>query len=196
VLERALAAGTEALYGRRSAPMEGTSVRCSDEVERATVGQRRADAIGLIAECALRNELAATAVQHAQAFEGPSMIGRADRFQVMVHVDAEALCESSGCGQSVLDGTHVSAETSRRLSCDANRVVMVQDAEGRTVAVGRRTRTVPAAIRRSLEHRDRGCRFPGCGLRYCDAHHITHWADGGATRLDNLAMQTPSSRGS
>jgi hypothetical protein len=93
---------------------------------------------------------------------------------MVVHVDAEALRESSDCGQFVIDGTRVSAETSRRLACDASRVLMVHDAEGRTIAVGRRTRTVPAAIRRSLEPRDRGCRFPGCGLRFCDAHQVRH----------------------
>jgi hypothetical protein len=53
---------------------------------------------------------------------------------------------------------------------------------------GRRTRTVPAAIRRALGARDRACRFPGCTSRRCDAHHIEHWADGGATRLDNLVL--------
>ena len=54
--------------------------------------------------------------------------------------------------------------------------------------VGRKTRTVPPAIRRALDHRDGGCRFPGCRLRFCDAHHIKHWADGGETRLDNLVL--------
>ncbi len=52
----------------------------------------------------------------------------------------------------------------------------------------KRTRTVPASIRRALARRDRGCRFPGCGQRFCDAHHIVHWADGGATKLDNLVL--------
>jgi hypothetical protein len=65
---------------------------------------------------------------------------------------------------------------------------MVHDAEGKVLDVGRRTRTVPVAIRRALDHRDRGCRFPGCGLKICDAHHVRHWADGGKTRLDNLLL--------
>jgi hypothetical protein len=43
-------------------------------------------------------------------------------------------------------------------------------------------------MRRALELRDRGCRFPGCGSRFTDAHHIRHWADGGTTRLDNLVL--------
>ena len=54
--------------------------------------------------------------------------------------------------------------------------------------VGRRTRTVPSALRRALEARDRGCRFPGCGLRFTDAHHIVHWADGGETALSNMLL--------
>jgi hypothetical protein len=38
--------------------------------------------------------------------------------------------------------------------------------------------------------RDRRCRFPGCGRphTWCDAHHVTHWADGGDTALGNLVL--------
>jgi hypothetical protein len=65
---------------------------------------------------------------------------------------------------------------------------MRQDAEGRTLDVGRRRRTIPPALRRALDHRDRGCRFPGCGARVSEGHHLKHWAEGGATRLDNLVL--------
>ncbi|MEZ5567619.1 MAG: HNH endonuclease signature motif containing protein [Halioglobus sp.] len=55
--------------------------------------------------------------------------------------------------------------------------------------IGRRTRSIPPAIRRALQRRDGGCRFPGCTARHhVDAHHIRHWADGGETRLDNLLL--------
>ena len=92
-------------------------------------------------------------------------------------------------GQSVLeDGTHVPAETSRRLACDASRVVMRHDDEGRLVEIGARTRTIPPALRRALHHRDRGCRFPGCGLPFGQGHHVRHWAQGGPTTLSNLAL--------
>ena len=92
-------------------------------------------------------------------------------------------------GQSVLEGgARVSAETSQRLACDASRVVMRHDAEGRIVEVGARTRTIPTAIRRALHHRDRGCRFPGCSVRFSQGHHIKHWAHGGPTTLSNLTM--------
>jgi 5-methylcytosine-specific restriction endonuclease McrA len=92
-------------------------------------------------------------------------------------------------GQSALDdGTHVSQETSRRLACDASRVVMRHDPKGTVVEIGARTRTIPPALRRALQHRDHGCRFPGCGLRFTDGHHIRHWANGGPTTLSNLML--------
>jgi hypothetical protein len=83
---------------------------------------------------------------------------------------------------------YVSAETSRRLACDASLVLMRHDANGDVLTVGRKTRTIPPSIRRALAARDTSCRFPGCTARRCDAHHVVHWADGGATSLDNLLL--------
>lgn len=65
--------------------------------------------------------------------------------------EAATLAEEGEPGRSDLDGVRVAAETSRRMACDAAVVEMV----------GRKTRTVPPHIRRALEERDRGCRFPG-----------------------------------
>ncbi|HXZ57680.1 MAG TPA: HNH endonuclease signature motif containing protein, partial [Gaiellaceae bacterium] len=79
-------------------------------------------------------------------------------------------------------------ETARRLACDSS-VVEIREREGATLSVGRRTRSVPPALRRALRRRDRGCRFPGCeNHRFVDAHHVRHWAHGGETRLDNLVL--------
>jgi len=112
-----------------------------------------------------------------------------ERYQVVVHVDAPVLADPDAPGQSVLeDGTHVSAETSQRFACDATRVVMRHDADGRVTEVGARTRTIPSALRRALHHRDKGCRFPGCGRPFGQGHHIRHWANGGPTTLPNLTM--------
>jgi hypothetical protein len=83
---------------------------------------------------------------------------------------------------------YVSAETSRRLSCDASVVQMRHDVGEAVPDVGRKTRSIPPAIRRALLARDRSCRFPGCTSRRCDAHHVEHWVDGGATALDNLLL--------
>jgi len=170
-----------------------TSTPHGREDERLTHSpvQRRADALALVAADALR-VLEGVGRESDVAVEAavprlPS--AGADRYQVVVHVDAEALRASSDAGESAMEGgAHVAAETSRRLACDGTRVSMVHDARGRTVSVSAHRRTVPASLRRALEWRDRGCRFPGCGVRCVDAHHVQHWADGGATRLDNLLL--------
>src|SRR5262249_21078117 len=75
-----------------------------------------------------------------------------------------------------------------RLACDAGRVVMQHDADGRVREISARTRTIPPTLRRALQHRDRGCRFPGCGMRFGQGHHIRHWAQGGPTTLSNLTL--------
>src|SRR5439155_95052 len=104
-----------------------------------------------------------------------------ERYQVVVHVDAPVLADPDAPGQSILeDGAHVSAETSRRLACDASRVVMRHALDGRVVEVAARTRTIPPALRRALHHRDRGCRLPRCGpqaiswLRYPGVELLGH----------------------
>jgi hypothetical protein len=137
--------------------------------------QQQADAMALLAETALHQGI------------DPGAPG--ERYQVVVHVDAAVLVDTEQTGQSVLEGgLRVPAGTSQRLACDATRVVMRHDGEGRVIEVGARTRTIPPAIRRALQHRDNGCRFPGCGVRFGQGHHIRHWAHGGPTTLSNLTM--------
>ena len=191
VLMKALEAGRDALAQRRrvanvsaETPHSAGAVDAAGESMRTGLiisedppswGQQQADALALIAETALHRGI------------DPGAPG--ERYQVVVHVDAPVLANPEAPGQSVLeDGTHVSAETSQRLACDATRVVMRHDAEGRVTEVGARTRTIPPALRRALQHRDKGCRFPGCGLPFGQGHHIRHWAHGGPTKLSNLAI--------
>jgi len=82
---------------------------------------------------------------------------------------------------------HVPAETSRRIACDCSKIRIVDDKNSEPLSIGRKSRTIPPAIRRALRSRDKGCRFPGCtNSHYVDGHHIKHWADGGETSLDNL----------
>jgi hypothetical protein len=167
VLVKALAAARDVLYQRTRDQSPG--------IDPPTMEQQQADALGLLAESALHHGL------------DPGAPG--ERFQVVVHVDAEVLADPAQLGQSVLDeGTRVPAGTSQRLACDASRVVMRHDEEGRVTEVGARTRTIPPALRRALHVRDRCCRFPGCGVRFAEGHHIRHWAHGGPTTLSNLAL--------
>ncbi len=139
--------------------------------------QRRADAVGLVAERAL-----------AAGFGGVESGARAERYQVVVHTEAATLVEEGETGRSELDGVRVCAETSRRMACDAAVVRMTHGRGGEVLSVGRKTRTIPPHIRRALEERDRGCRYPGCGSRFTEAHHVRHWADGGETSLANTVL--------
>ena len=117
------------------------------------------------------------------------MLATHPNIAALVHVDAPVLAEAEHPGQTVLEnGVRVSAETSQRLACDASRLGMRHDEAGRLVEVGARNRTIPPALRRALQHRDRGCRFPGCGVPFGQGHHLRHWARGGPTTLSNLAL--------
>lgn len=95
-----------------------------------------------------------------------------------------------GDGLVDLDTGSISAEAARRLTCDCSLTPVQLDGEGNLVAVGRRTRIVPPALRRALAQRDHGCTHPGCDIpaRWCDAHHIQHWAQGGTTIAANLRL--------
>jgi Domain of unknown function (DUF222) len=131
---------------------------------------------------------ALVALSDAALAPGRSRSG-GERYQVVVHVDADALANDDGEGGCALDdGPALAPETARRLACDAS-VLALSERRGKTVRVGRKTRTIPPAVRRALRARDRGCRFPGCeNHRFVDAHHLKHWARGGETRLDNLLL--------
>ncbi|NNE35773.1 MAG: DUF222 domain-containing protein, partial [Rhodothermales bacterium] len=103
----------------------------------------------------------------------------------MVHVSAETARPDTAVDAYIEEGPHVSAETSRRLGCDCSVVRVTDDSSGEPLSIGRKTRSIPPAIRRALRFRDIGCRFPGCtNTRFVDGHHIRHWADGGETCLD------------
>ncbi len=174
LLVKALTAAREALYKRERA--QAAAAQPADvALETPTMAQQQADALQLLAE---------TALHHGIDPGTP-----AEHYQVVVHVDDAVLEDPDQPGQSVVeDGARVSAETSQRLACDASRVVMRHDADGRIFEIGAKTRTIPPALRRALLHRDRSCRVPGCHGRFCQAHHIRHWAQGGPTTLSNLAL--------
>ncbi|MDX1396587.1 MAG: DUF222 domain-containing protein, partial [Gemmatimonadota bacterium] len=177
----------------------------------------RADAGGIAARDRGRDPRDEASGAEIDARARKRVVSRADRFQVVLHVSAETLSGSSSARAAGVDGARtgggrdsgrghirvpdplahvprfeggprVSAETARRLACDAGVVTMLHGADGSVLDVGRRKRTVSTPLRRVLAHRDDGCRFPGCRNRYCDAHHATHWADGGHTAPDNLVL--------
>lgn len=138
--------------------------------------QRRADAM---------TEICGFYLQHMETpFTGGT------RPQVLTIVNLEALTRQGGAICEFDDGPVITPETARRIACDASVSRVITRGESEVLDVGRSTRTIPAATRKALIVRDRHCRFAGCDRphRWCDAHHLEHWADGGLTNLDNLVL--------
>ena len=106
-----------------------------------------------------------------------------DNFLVTVHVDQSAL--AGGDGRSGLP-----IESVKRLCCDSHAVDINEGDDGEPLCVGRKSRTVPAAIQRAVRSRDSECcTFPGCkNRRFLNCHHVEHWSNGGETSLDNLML--------
>ncbi len=154
------------------------------------IDAKRADALAKMAESYLAH--------------GTTASSSAERYQVMVHVSAETLKSDKGDKDNITavtptaerdhishieDGPHVTAETSRRICCDSSISPLITDINDEPQSIGRKSRTIPPPMRRALQARDKGCRFPGCTHRYfIDGHHIKHWADGGETSMNNLVL--------
>jgi hypothetical protein len=167
LFKKALEAAEDSLTIPKNVPA-GTSF---DEMHRGR--KRRVEALAVLAESFLAS--------------GPQDLAGSDRQQIVVHVDSETLKHSCAGRCEIEHGPSIAAETARRLSCDASVVAIIENEQGEPLDVGRKTRTIPPAIRRALNSRDRGCRFPGCSFkRYVDGHHVRHWAQGGETKLSNL----------
>ncbi|MFH1103507.1 MAG: DUF222 domain-containing protein [Actinomycetota bacterium] len=145
-----------------------------DVEDSRTMRQRRADA--LVDVCA--DHLA----------HGDAAVAGGSRPQVTLTVAPEVLRGEPG-QPCELDGAVITPEAARRVGCDATVTPITTDG-GRVLDVGRATRTISPALRRALVARDGGCTHPGCGrpARWTDAHHVTHWADGGPTSLGNLRL--------
>ena len=173
VVQRALEAAADRLF--REARDVAKAEQLAEEV---TPAQRRADALGLLAEAALAADL--------------DRGSAGDRYQVVLHVEAANRCGSRG--RSVRDagggprrggrfrGNVATHFLRRRGRADASR--------RRRRGAGRRPQDAHGAARHpaGAAGADRSCRFPGCTARRCDAHHVEHWVDGGATSLDNLML--------
>ncbi|MFI6783834.1 DUF222 domain-containing protein [Micromonospora sp. NPDC050276] len=138
-------------------------------------GQRRADALGEVCRLALRT--------------GQLPDNGGDRPQLVVTVSLDELVNGVRAG-TLETGTRLTPGAVRRLACDAGVLPAVLGGNGQVLDVGRQRRLFTGPLRRALVLRDGGCAFPGCDRppRWCDGHHIRHWADGGATALGNAVL--------
>jgi hypothetical protein len=108
--------------------------------------------------------------------------GQDERYQVFMHIRVDP---DTG---AVEDHHFLAPEVAERLACDAGLTTVLEGIDGELLSIGRKSRTIPRPIRHALRIRDRGCcQYPGfTAHRFTDAHHVQHWAQGGATQLDNL----------
>lgn len=182
-----------ALEAGRDALREGSRADHGSCAERGSPGSASAETTHIGDSSVQEGE--AQAVSNADALvlisqtllaTGPAERTGGDSYAVVVHVDAATLAGDAEGGCGLEHGPPLRPETARRLACDAS-VVRILERDGRPLSVGRRTRSLPPALRRALRSRDRTCRFPGCGQRrFLHAHHVEHWAHGGPTDLSNL----------
>ena len=159
-------------------PLAAPTPRPDGEPDERTVAQRRAEALVSVIGRALRAGDSAWSSTKAQVF---------------VTLGLEDLQRSAGAGAllgALTSGDLVTADTVRRWACDATIIPTVLNSGGEVVDLGRATRLfTPAQVKR-LWLRDRHCTYPGCDApaAWTDAHHLTHWADGGTTDMSNAAL--------
>ena len=136
---------------------------------------------GVVIEARRADALLAMCSQHIAADAD------ADRATVVVHASLEAL--SGRRNAETEQGAVMPPEALQRLACDARIQVVAESDAGDAISLGRTKREPSPSMMRQLRHRDRGCRFPGCGsTAFANAHHIVWWSRGGSTDLDNLLL--------
>lgn len=164
-----------ALPGGSEPDREGARVAAVWDPRDAAV--RRADAF---------EQIVRSAAAHADL---PTHGGSRPTLTVLTELDAlrGGLPGVGGVDES---GEPLSAAAIRRLACDADVLPVVLGTESEVLDLGRTARLVPAPLRRALAVRDRGCVWPGCDRppSWTDAHHVTHWVDGGETSLANCVL--------
>lgn len=114
---------------------------------------------------------------------------RGERAQVIVHLDAR----SDGDGQARIHlGPQLPDPLRRFLTCDAKVRAVLEGAQGAVLGISPQETTVNRRLRRIIEQRDGGCRYPGCSqTRWVQVHHIVHREDGGLTIASNLVCLCP-----
>ena len=175
------AAALEAAIGAFSAPAPNEE---TGERDLRPAGQRRVEALTEV--CRRSSALDADGKGGADGAGGSWAA-------VHVVVNVEDLEARTGCGEvlgSSATGTVLSPEVLRRVCCEADLIPHVLGSEGEDLDLGRVVRLFTRAQRRRLWRRDRGCTYPGCGAPagWAKAHHVVHWADGGASDIENAAL--------
>lgn len=148
------------------------AARDLDVPERRTAAQMRADALAVMAEHIIACDHPATGVKAT----------------IIVQVSLEDLERRSGTALNHTTRTTAAASALRRHCADAEVIPAVMGSRSAPLDVGRGDRLCTPEQRLALIARDQGCVWCDAPPTWCDAHHLTHWADGGPTDLENLAL--------
>ncbi|SDN97703.1 protein of unknown function [Klenkia soli] len=150
--------------------------RCEGDLR--TRDQRSADALVQLADL------------HLALGDLPVLRKVRPQLTALIHLEDFLDPTGAAAATTLGSGVTVSSLVARQAACDADIARIVLGPDSLPVDVGRAQRLVPAHIRRAAEVRDGGCVFTGCHnpAWMCDAHHLVHWIDGGATSLENTAL--------
>ena len=135
------------------------------------------------------DERASSSWRRATALVGLCVSEEPAPAQVTLFVDADHAAETNGQAGVMLEaGPKVGQQALEAILCDAVTEITVNPEDGIPMAYGRKTRTVPPALRRAVLATHHGyCTVPGCDSRYrVEVHHKTPWSQGGTTDPDNL----------
>ncbi|TYL55307.1 DUF222 domain-containing protein [Nocardioides sp. BGMRC 2183] len=112
-----------------------------------------------------------------------------DATTVVVNIDHDQLTRDLGAAgllDPLQDGEQqISAAHARRLACTAKILPVVLGGKSEVLDLGRAQRLFSPAQRTALQLRDKCCRAEGCTIpaRWCEAHHLDPWSQGGKTDL-------------
>ncbi|HWJ60445.1 MAG TPA: DUF222 domain-containing protein, partial [Acidimicrobiales bacterium] len=184
---REVSSGTDELsywFGGRLPEDEGALVDQAIRAKQEDLYQQRKAALPKGAEVPpVTKADALVALAEDSLAAGQAARPGSDRFLVHVHLEAGP---DGGLQLLTHLGLPLPDHQRRHLLCDASLRALVHD--GLTpLGAGRKTRAINRRLRRAIEHRDGGCRVPGCGSTVgLEIHHIWHWEDGGPTESWNL----------
>jgi len=109
--------------------------------------------------------------------------------QITVFVDTTHAVPSNGKAGFVWEaGPRIGRDALEAILCNAITEVTARAEDGTPMVYGRKTRTIPPALRRAILHRDGNtCAGEGCPSTHrLQIHHIIPWSEGGTTDPDNL----------
>ena len=180
-IRTAIEDGMTVLYGRFD-PITGARIETAlskkmnqlwqeeDPKNRATPGQRMADALALLL------------TRPGGHKDGPSQ-----DVKLLVIADYDTIGRQLHNAR-LENGTPIPASELRRLACDAQILPAIFRGPSVPMDLGMARRKASATQRTALIARDKAC--IGCGAKaaWCQAHHIIHWQDEGPTNLDNMCL--------